>query len=138
MPPEPFWDGFEICSIFETGVHGQLLSNLILKEQSISLVILGFVSLYLPYEVAFADAQLFASLENAHVEALHFASELLQFWFQVLHVFGFPSVLAEFSFKFPNSGIDSFLFIILCVLHFGFQPILWPFSPISNIHLNSV
>ena len=135
---EPFWDRFEICSIFETGVHGQLLSNLILKELSISLVILSFVALYLPYEVAFADTQLFASLENAHIEALHFPSELLQLWFQVLHVFGFSSVLAQFPFELPYSGIDSFLFIALCVLHFSFQAILGSFSPISNIHLNSV
>jgi hypothetical protein len=72
----PFYDALKVAGLFVAQIHGQLLTNLILK--SIIGRLFQIISPYLLNQVAFSDAQLFAALEDGRIEPLHLSPELLQ------------------------------------------------------------
>lgn len=136
---EPLYDGLAIGTLLEAGAHGQLLSNLTLKlNRSSQLVVLPFVALDLPDEVTLADAQLLAPLEDAHVESLHPASELLQLLLEVDHIVRRLPVLPEFTLQLLDPRVDCLLLVGLGFLEFVLDAVLRGFSVTSNIHFKKL
>lgn len=135
MVLKPLDDGGGLSTFSETLIHIQLLTNLILNDQSICLILLNLVPFYLPDQITLSNAQLFTSLENACVETFHSTSELLEVSFQILHLRWRSSMLVELSLQLFYSIVDSFLFVHLCLFQLVFYTLLGCLWPVSIVHL---
>jgi len=83
---EPLDDGGWLSTFSKTLIHFQLLTNLILNNHSINLILLNLVTFDLANQITFPNAELFTPLENTSVETFHFAFELLEISSEILHL----------------------------------------------------
>ena len=94
---KPLRDDMEVSTFFEAVVHGQLLFVWFKTKQSIKLVVLSLVALDLPDKIALPNAQLLASLKNAHIETFHLTTKVLELNSKIRHVLRLLAVFSQLS-----------------------------------------